>query len=134
MLRRFLAWMIVALLPVQGYAAASMISCGPMHAEMAAASSMASHAGGHQHDHAADGHDGASAHRHGDGDPSTFASLGKFKCSACASCCTGTAAPAPSPLSFAAPRVHGEQIPFHPASEATFVPDGLERPPRSLLA
>ena len=132
MLRRLLAWMIIALLPVQGYAAASMISCGPMHAEMAAAGGHSSGAASHDHD--AHHHGGADSPRVGDGDEPSFGTLGKFKCSACASCCTAPAVPSSSGLSFAISEVHAELIPFHPASEDWFVPDGLERPPRPFLA
>ena len=129
MLRRLLTWVIIALLPVQGYAAASMISCGPMHAEMAAA---AGHANGAGHDHGSHHHQGAGVPAHED-EPS-FSTLGEFKCSACASCCTAPAVPSSPGLTFAVPQVHAELIPFHPASEDWFVPDGLERPPRLFLA
>ena len=132
MLRRVLTWVIIALLPVQGYAAASMIACGPMHAEMAAAASHATGADGH--DHAAHGHEHAGVSQDGGDEQPSFGTLGKFKCSACASCCTAPAVPASSDLSFAVPQVHAELIPFYPASEDSFVPDGLERPPRPLLA
>ena len=135
MLRRFLTWVIIALLPVQGYAAALMISCGPMHAEMAAAA--AGYARGndsHDHDHGAHHHPGTSSSPDVQDDELSFGTLGKFKCSACASCCTAPAVPASPGLSFAVAQVHAELIPFYPTSEGWFVPDGLERPPRHFLA
>jgi hypothetical protein len=131
--RTTLIWLIALALPVQGFAAAAMISCGPMHGGMAAAVPE-SHAGHEASEH---------AHHHGDGisaaqDPaepqSDFAKFIELKCSACASCCTAPAAPSPvMPFSGLVP-AHAVAIPFFGSSESTTVPDRLERPPRTFLA
>ena len=138
MLRKLLIWIVVALLPLQGYAAAAMISCGPMHASISAAGKADVDVPHHQtsleqapHDHTAHSHPQPSE------DPERepgFGELGKFKCSACASCCTAPAGPAPAQFLIGMPGSHAEAIPFSPISEDSIVPDGLERPPRPNLA
>ena len=130
MIRKALIWVVMALLPLQGYAAAAMISCGPMHARMSASADHSHHhdAGDHSHHH----HDGA-APADADDDRSRMADLLKFKCSACASCCTGSAAPSPAVPAVMADASHGVRIPFFGSSEAGIVLDGLDRPPRSSL-
>ena len=139
MLRKVLIWIVVALLPVQGYAAAAMISCGPMHARMLAGVSQDSAHGQVQaaHDHATHDH---ATHGHAAAVPDTqedapdLADVTNFKCSACASCCTAPAAPSSSLMLVRVTPAHSEAIPFFPTSEDTIVPDGLERPPRQYLA
>lgn len=141
MLRKVLIWIVVTLLPLQGYAAAAMISCGPMHARMSlGAAESAPEAAEHlhaTHSHAAHGQ---AAHSHGEpasdnsSDLPAFGDLARSNCSACASCCTAPAAPTPSQLLMGLPRSHAEAIPFFPTSEDSVVPDGLERPPRHHLA
>jgi hypothetical protein len=104
-LRTLLAWFLLAALPLQGFAAATMLLCGP--ARMAAvATAKATHQGhGHEgHDH--QGHQHAADHQahaqHGDSDgPSADSSHG---CAACAAAChaVGIASdPAPVPLALA---------------------------------
>ena len=137
MLRKVLIWIVAALLPLQGYAAAAMISCGPMHARMlAGASSEHGHAQA-VHDHATHGHadhgDAAAMSDSQEGEPG-LADVTDFKCSACASCCTAPAAPSSAPMLVRAAPAHSVAIPFFPTSEDTIVPDGLERPPRQYLA
>ena len=128
--RHLIIWIVAALLPLQAYAAAAMISCGPMHAQVA----MQSH-----------GHDGHENVHHGhqalpsdpvDSDESItpLPDLFKFKCSACAACCTGALAFSTlAPLS-AVMRVPPDVIPFSDSSDEGIVPDTLERPPRTSLA
>ena len=131
MIRKALVWLVMALLPLQGYAAATMISCGPMHARMSSPAVHEHHheAGGdhshHQHDHAAP----ADA----DEERSNIGDLMKFKCSACASCCTGSAAPSPVLPAVVADAAHGVRIPFFETPRDSIVPDGLDRPPRTSL-
>lgn len=74
-LRFLLLWLIALALPVQGFAAATMLHCAPVHhgAAMPAADAASPH-----HDHA--------AHmKHAAAEKPTQAS----GCSACASCCLG---------------------------------------------
>lgn len=119
--RHLLVWIVAALLPLQGYAAAAMISCGPMHAQAAGQSH-------HHADH--EGHEGHHQEHEGKASPELF----KFKCSACAACCTGTLGPsylAPFPGVMPA---HPVAIPFSGWMHDGIVLDALERPPRTFLA
>lgn len=133
MLRKLLIWIVVAVLPLQGYAAAAMISCGPVHARMS----------GHEHhsqageahaDELHAGHDHAKAEASPPGDERAPGDVTNFKCSACASCCTAPAGPTPALTLVGLIRAHTEAVPFSATSEDTIVPDGLERPPRPYLA
>ena len=112
---RFLLWLLIAALPLQGIAAAVKTCCGQTHA--ASAQAQAHHGGD-----CAEA--GAKVH-----DQCTGAS-----CGACASCCLGVAAlPAPLvfiPVFFATPAI--ESAPATPVSG--FIPGGLERPPRQFSA
>jgi hypothetical protein len=132
-LRALTIWIVALAMPLQGYAAAAMIACGPMHSQMA---SSLDHPASHD-DHVAVGHshhsmDGASGEANGH-DPSSLAKFMKFKCSACASCCTASAAPSPVVPFSGVMQAHAEAIPFFGSSEDTIVPDRLERPPRTSL-
>jgi len=151
--RAFLVWVMVIAMPMQGLAASAMLFCGPSHERMmrglaidapAPAHAAPGHASRQGHDHAAPGHahampgDAAAGHfaAHGDdGDDGGGLSphLGKFSCSACAACCAMLALPA----SFSPPGVVAAAHPM-PASSSAAVPslppDGLERPPRAILA
>lgn len=136
-------WLLLIALPLQGFAAATMINCGPNHHRMLAAlagTSPESHhhamTGDHQHeasaagavhaDSAEDGEHGASSGHHLD-------KLTKFKCSACAACCMGAAMPTAalviatlSPAVMTATSVSAPHV--------DFLSDGVDRPPRLLLA
>lgn len=139
--RAALAWLLLFSLPLQGYAAATMLSCGPNHHQMWAAAATAAvshHDSGeapHEHHHAqtttddpaADasvdvgGDDGASVHH--------LNKLSKFKCSACAACCVGAALPT-SPLEFLAVPPAIARDCLVPAAHVGFFTDGPDRPPR----
>lgn len=130
-LKTFLLWLLLAALPLQGFAAAVQTSCGPMTHH--GSSEMVTQA--KSHDHAGDGV----------ANPSTVAlakstgdSVGtKHKssfCSACATCCVGAVAP-PS-VSVLTP-VYSSSLPVisTPAPlVAGFIPAGLERPPKRITA
>jgi hypothetical protein len=129
-LTRILASILVALVPLQGYAAAAMISCGPMHAEQAH-HSHASGAAGDSHSH----HESAGMADEGSGHGSpTLADLLKFKCSACAACCTGATAPSPAMPSVAAVKSHAVTSLFFDWSDHSIVLPGLDRPPTAVPA
>ena len=138
--RSALVWLLLFSLPLQGYAAATMLSCGPNHHQMWAAAVTATvshHDSGearHEHHHAhttADDHDvtasgdvagdGASVHR--------LNKLSKFKCSACAACCVGAALPT-SPLEFLSFPPAVARDCSVPAAHVGFFTDGPDRPPR----
>ena len=123
-LKRLLLVLLLGLaVPLQGYAAASINLCRAFahHQDTAAA-------GAHDHSHAHE----ASAH-HGGHDPlDAGAGQESHHCAACASCGVAAAVSA-------APRFQATDVPhqalivfFVPAPEG-HVPDGLDRPPLTLL-
>lgn len=135
-----LTWLLLLALPLQGFAAATMLNCGPNHhrlmtAAMADTTEADEHAAGEQHHHemgvAADHDEAASV----DGDALSVHHLDKlmkFKCGACAACCMGAAMPTAAvtfePL---APAV--APATYVPTSHVGFVADGPDRPPRLSL-
>lgn len=153
--RAFLVWVMAIAMPVQGMAASAMLFCGPSHERMMQrlvvdAPAMASHHGaGAGHDHAATDH---GEHRHAahaahadavapdpaaeadaDGAGGMSPHHAQFNCSACAACCFMLALPA----SFALPEAVSPVHAVHPppaAPVASHPPDGLDRPPRTVLA
>lgn len=131
-LRTFLSCLVMLAIPLQGFASASMVFCGPHHASLAQGADA-----GHHHDHGTD-----AAHHHHDATPgdaedgglADFLKLFAVKCSACASCCSLAAVPiAPIPALSFLPSI-GVAVPFFGSSYAAIVPDGLERPPSQHLA
>ena len=153
-IRTSLLWLLMAALPVQSWAVATMVNCGPNHHEMSAQS--ASHSG---QSHAADEHEAAHGPDHhqdlevgthdlpDDSAASTSATsstdaagtdhhplkLGKFKCSACATCCLGLALPSPI-LTFDAAVSSDTIEPGIKEAAPVFLTTGLDRPPRTLPA
>jgi hypothetical protein len=95
-LRLVIAWLVMAAVPLQGLAAATMVFCGGAHHGQAAQvssaeSGMHEHANGAEHDHAAttaaSEDDGASVQA-----PASKALPdANHKCGVCSSCCSGVA-------------------------------------------
>ena len=152
--RTALMWLLVAALPVQSWAAATMANCGPIHHRMAVESAAAHDVMPHSHDSGRDPmapHSGHTHDQHGhhgatvvsdadvdsshapDADHHSLQNLGKFKCSACASCCLGLALPSPV-LSFDASVSSDTPVAGMPQAVAVFLTGGLERPPQTILA
>ncbi len=133
LLRSLLLWFLLAGVPFQGFAAATMLFCAPLPAPPAHVAMDMSQ----PHDHAAmlaaqavgdlahQGHDGS---HHGD------ASTGHAKCASAAACCTG--APLAPSLSAAMPPADAcfATVPFESAAPAAVDLAGPERPPKFLLA
>lgn len=132
-----LTWLLLLALPLQGFAAATMINCGPNHHRMIAAAmadtaEARQHGAGGQHHHemgvSADHHEGAS----NDGDAKSvhhFDKLMKVKCSACAACCMGAALPTAA-LSIASLPPAMTTAAFVSIPHVDFLSAGLDRPPR----
>lgn len=162
LLRSLFVWMMVLALPLQGVAAAGMQACGSMHAPMgpnAVAAEAQLHGPavveGHRAPVMAHGdahaivHGEAHSIAHGEADPivhgdahaaapTQFASdpgapIAGHQCGACAACCPAVALPSVPSLP-AAPVAGVAAIPASPARATSFVPPGLERPPRAVLA
>jgi hypothetical protein len=150
-IRTVMMWLLIAALPVQSWAVATMVNCSPSHHRMAASASNGVDHQAHGHDGALmPGHDHASHHHvavsdsHADevapsdaAEPGNDAkpplSLAKFKCSACATCCLGMALPS-SMVTFDASVSSDTVEPGMPHGHVVFLTAGLERPPRSILA
>jgi hypothetical protein len=127
-------------LPVQGFAAAAMVHCGPSHARMHAGvqahDATAAHEHRHEHRHEST-HAHASSPAADEVQQASLADLSPYKCGSCggscASCCTGLALithlprvpeAAPTATAFVVETVH---IP-------TRAQPGPDRPPRMPLA
>ncbi|WP_408491681.1 DUF2946 family protein [Paraburkholderia sediminicola] len=129
--RKLFVIVLLALsLPVQSFAAVSM-KCGSSRFGSNVASAQHADLGGSTHRHHV--HDVAMAdgdhHSHQHGGDAHHA----HACSTCASCCFGGALPAVPTVATSADVVHFA-VPF-PSSDrvASFLTDGIERPPRSSL-
>lgn len=140
-LKTLLLWLLAFALPVQGFAAVAKLSCGPIHQHGAAVTvshADHSHAGamsphvGHDHAHHAD----MTVLAVGTGADDSTGTADKpvnGKCSACAACCVGvTILPTVSNWS---PAVSDSSpaITPPPSIFSGYIPDGLKRPPKSLL-
>lgn len=144
-IRTVLTWLVALAIPVQAFAAATMLSCGPGHERMAGAMHVdhddAAPGGAHGHIAVAPGGAHVAIAAPGDADVVTAASgdanhpaaLGAFKCSACAACCMASALPA-TPLVVAAVRTGSDAIPERHQPTADLVVERLEHPPRDLPA
>lgn len=137
-IRTVLMWLLLLALPMQGYATATMVSCGPNHHRMAAAAQLvdavsASATAHHSHH----GMQGPHAHEASavadEQDTRHLSPASKFKCSACATCCVGAALPI-TPLVFAAAAPSGAPSSVFSIGPIGFQTDGPDRPPRTLLA
>ncbi|MBP6226147.1 MAG: hypothetical protein KA439_13875 [Rhizobacter sp.] len=119
-LRAVLMWVLLVALPFQGFAAASMLGCGPSHhpVSVAALQEVAPAASDHDHQHGAPGD-----HHHADK---------ASKCSVCAACCVSAALPAAS-LVFAAMATADVPSSLLSMGAVGFLTGGPDRPPRSFL-
>jgi hypothetical protein len=150
MVRLIVAWLVMAALPLQGLAAASMLFC-----HQAAHSTVLEGQGAHDHGahgdrsgaHQADGHDHAS-HNHGQvadagsgsGSDSEVAHASQgaaegsavdgHACPICASCCNLVALPEPLSLSLAADSPAAQPL-HEPARVITRDSPAPDKPPRA---
>lgn len=136
LLRSLFVWLLALALPLQGIAAAGMQACGPTHGHTGPVAASVHDAGhGHAGAHPVHGDVHGEAHAPAVGHPSAGAELpaAGHQCGACAACCPAVALPSVLVLP-AAPASESLVIASVPARLASFVPPGLERPPRALLA
>jgi hypothetical protein len=121
----FLVVLLALSLPVQSFAAASM-KCGSSHFAGDEASAQHADLGESTHLHHMHGVTMADGVHHGDANHAA-------SCSACASCCSGAVLPLVPTVVSAADAVH-LAVPFPPSVRvASFLTDGIERPPRISL-
>jgi len=135
---RFALMLLLAIaLPMQGFAATTMISCSAGQHDHAAGHGPAhSHAGAderHRHSHAGEADTHAGAVDHSPAGKTDIAKGGVHKCSACALCCTSAAVPSQA-IVFSSVKLTDHFAPLAARSVPAFVAEGLERPPRALLA
>lgn len=139
--RLVLVWLMVLAIPVQGFAAAAMQHCGPTHEQMRGVSSTASAGDGHAHVHAGQTDAGSShsaspepaAAQPSSALPDDIAADAGVTCSACAGCCVALGIPAATVRLPAAP-IGVAAVDRSPTQRESFVPAGLDRPPRAVLA
>lgn len=119
--RLLLTIMLLLALPLQGFAAAAMMSCAPSHHGLPGSAVVHEDAAPHAH------------HHDSDHDPASTPSRGKHACSACAACCIGGAL-MPSALRLPPDfSTHLRPLPVRVPPPA-FITEGTERPPRHVLA
>ena len=137
-IKTFLLWLLLAALPLQGFAAAMQLSCGPTkHAADPGMTAVVSVSHGH-HDHAAPAH-----HHDADAHPATTPAPADHasgdghaasSCSACSACCVGAIALPVNPIVTPVYSASVPAVPVFPVPLADFIPGGLERPPKTLTA
>lgn len=141
-----LMWLVAFAVPVQGYAAVAMFGCGPGHLGITGVQSQSAAADDHdtavpQHSHetpvemSGDHHHDDSAeanHAHTLKAHDASGKVGKGSCTPCASCCVVAALPATMVVFQAIPLVD-VFVPLAPCGLTSFLTEGLERPPRSIL-
>lgn len=126
-------WILVFALPMQGYAAATMMNCEQSHSHETASSTKGHNPAIHDeginhefatHQHVADATDNHAKHH---------SPLTKHTCTACSVCCTSTAIVTASlsvPSLFDNNKV---KLTYTSPQFTSFVSAGLERPPRFIL-
>ncbi|MFM0267714.1 hypothetical protein PQQ76_36665 [Paraburkholderia sediminicola] len=123
-------------LPVQSFAAVSM-KCESSYFPKEDTSKLHENAGGatHQHDHAAMMADSANdiASAHSQNHSHAGGAHHPHACSTCASCCFGGGLPAAPVAAISADALHFAVPPAPSVRVASFLTDGIERPPRISL-
>lgn len=128
-LKNLLILLLALAIPLQGYAAAAMVFCGPEKPVAAMAASAAGHAGmAHHHAEAQN----AGQIQHGDADHSGSHDKSSTSCSSCAACCVGVL-PVNVPLVAVQPLPVIHPVVFPLSGFVGYTPENPERPP-SLLA
>ncbi|MCU6434647.1 hypothetical protein LPB67_12785 [Undibacterium sp. Jales W-56] len=122
LVRLFLLCIMIATIPVQGIAAATMLYCGTEH-HHALSSDQSQH---EQNEHHHDVVEKSSDHSQ----PDTSSKFSKNKCSSCAACCVGAAMVTGSLLQ-SSPSPSSEKITQIFSCHIGHISDGLERPPRA---
>lgn len=140
--RSLLIWLMVLAVPVQAIAASGMQHCGPAHQSMQAGLTASS---ANEHDQAQDGapHEHAQAVTDSDdqqtGDEVSDATLkagalgDDYTCSACANCCSAVGLPS-AVVRTPEPPIAARASALSASALLSFVPGGLDRPPRAILA
>jgi len=138
-LKTLLLWLLITALPLQGFAAVVQASCGPAHHDGPAISTVSNQY--HHDSEMALNHDAAATHHSMSELPATSDHLSASPkhqgsaCSACAACCVGAVALISPPSIFIPTHTSSELVVISPSPLVTgFIPAGLERPPKHILA
>lgn len=143
-----LAWLLMLAIPMKGFAATAMLFCAPSHHSVVSTSSASQvaaptlqasahhHAGMQQsayHEYESDVSSSSTSAATDSLDlvktaPLKIEKLADGKCSASATCCTGSA------LVDSVAMTGSDSIPFALESFVSYVPEGSDPPPRSILA
>ena len=128
-LKLFICFLLMLALPLQGAAAAAMVFCG---------SPLSAQAPERQHHHERQGHqaetDAAHAIPSPDNQDSALSAAAEHgKCAACAACCTA-ALVANLPLTAPVATPGAQLLPYGQSRFANHIPEGLDPPPRAVLA
>lgn len=135
--RLFILWLVVAAIPLQGLAAASMLFCGPgpHHARQQAAITSQVHVpavvdSGSRHDHGKHSHAGEPKVKKDPGTAGKTLADVTHRCGVCASCCSGVAiTELPRLVAFTpVPRIESAEPFVLIRARASPVPD---KPPRA---
>lgn len=130
-----LMWLIALAVPLQGFAATSMLFCAPAH-EAAAHHEHPGHdhvQHGHAHHAAAPDAHASAGMNHDDAGAQSADKSSATKCSVCASCCSAVTMPA-EPMTYTPSWGHAVFRPVATSSAAIFLTGGQDRPPQHLLA
>jgi hypothetical protein len=108
-LRILFAWLLMAAIPLQGFAAASMLFCGKGAQQQGYAATQVAADSTH-HDHAMHGHAGGGHHQAKSADtaPAEAPAATSHKCSVCSACCNSMAIIGTGPILAIAPAPQSE--------------------------
>ena len=121
LLRILVLWLLMAGVPLQGYAAATMLLCAP---PATAPAHLAASAHGE--------HEPKQMQAHGEQQKKQGTHHGDAKCAGAAFCCTGAPLAGAMPTAPSLPDARGAPVPFDSAAPAAVDLAGLERPPKHL--
>jgi hypothetical protein len=117
-----IVWLMLLTVPVQGFAAATMMTCEPIAASAPASMQP------HHHHHAQMSVDGEHTQHHHQQSNNHHAA---GKCGFCAACCLGAAMTPPAALVFPKVGFDSEHIVALDAFPTSIIPDYPDRPPQA---
>lgn len=122
----FLLCLLMLAAPLQGFAAASGILCGAAQQHALSANANGPHAAHHVHD--------AGVEQANDSSDQDGTSRVTLICSSCAMCCVGGFIPPSVPKLSAVQHARLAEPAVPGTHYSGYIPEGLKRPPRSLLS
>ena len=129
-LKNLLILLLALAIPLQGYAAAAMVFCGPEKPAVTMAATVAGHAGMAHHHMDAEAQDAGQV-QHGDASHAGSHDKSSTSCSSCAACCVGVL-PVHAPLAAVQPLPVIHPLLFPLSGFVGYTPENPERPPSRL--